>query len=196
MIRTAKSKRQQLISLILGSVFVLGALWYGVIRSLHQSLEETDHLIAEAKVEVKKARRLATLEGQFKADMANANERLQDLEVRMATGDVYRWAIRTFQSFAAADKVNIISLEPPREQAWGLYPAIPHRTANYSMTGTAYYHDFGKFLSDLENSFPHLRVSRLELEPAHFAGAGAEEAEKLTFKLDFMIPVNPTPTKP
>ena len=196
MIRMDKVKRGQLIPLILGSALVLGALWYGLIFTLQQSLEETDDSIAKMKLDVERARRLAQIEERLKADLASANERLQDLEVRMATGDAYRWAIRTFQGFAAADKVNIISLEPPREQAWGLIPAIPYQAANYSMTGTAYYHDFGKFLSDLENSFPHLRVVRLDLEPAHFAGAGAEDAEKLTFKLDFMILVNPVPTHP
>ena len=196
MINTAKSKRQQLISLVLGSAFVLAILWFGLIRSLQDSLRETDGLIADAKAEVKKARRLAGLADSFKSDLANANERLQDLEVRMAAGDVYRWALRMFQNFAAVDKVEIVSLDPPREQTWGILPNVPYRAANYSMSGTAYYHDFGKFLADLENSFPHLRLLRMELEPSHFGGAGSEEAEKLVFKMELMILINPAPAQP
>ena len=196
MISVDQSKRQQLVSLVLGSALVLATIWFGLIWSLQHGLEETEIQIVQAKAEVKKAQRLAGLADEFKRDLTNANERLQDFEVRMATGDVYRWALRTFQNFAAADKVEIVSLEPPREQTWGILPNVPYRAANYSMSGTAYYHDFGKFLADLENSFPHLRLLRLELEPAHFGGAGSEEAEKLAFKMELMILINPAPAQP
>ncbi len=196
MISVDKAKRQQLVSLVLGSALVLATIWYGLIRSLQHGLEETELQIAQAKVEVKKARRLAGLADEFKLDLTNANERVQDLEVRMATGDVYRWALRTFQNFAAADKVAIVSLDPPREQAWGIFPTVQYRAATYTMSGTAYFHDFGKFLSALENSFPHLRLLRLELEPAHLGGTGSEEGEKLTFKLELMVPINRASIQP
>ncbi len=196
MISTAKSKRQRLIILILGSALVFALIFFGLIRSLQDSLGETGVRIVEVKSDIKKTRRLAGMADRFKTDLANANERLQDLEVRMATGDVYRWAIRTFQNFAAAAKINIVGLDPPREQTWGVLPTIPYNAASYSMSGTAYYHDFGKFLSDLENSFPHLRLLRLELEPAHFGGAGTFEGEKLTFKMDFIILINPASAQP
>ena len=196
MIKMAKSKRQQLVSLVLGSAFVFAALWFGLVNTLQHSLGETDDLIARVKVETEKARRLAGLVDRFKADLTNATERLQDLEIRMATGDVYRWAIRTIQNFAAAARVEIVSLDPPHEQTWGILPSVPYPAATFSMSGTAYYHEFGKFLADLENSFPHLRVLRLELEPTHFGGASAEEKEKLTFKMELMILINSAPAQP
>ena len=194
--RTLKTKRRQGGILILGSALTLAAIWFGLIRPLQNSLGENDDQIVEVKLEAKKARRLAALADRFKADLANANERLQDVEARMATGDVYRWAIRTFQNFAAAAKINIVSLDPPRDQAWGVYPTIPYQATTYSMTGTGYYHDVGKFLADLENSFPHLRLLRLELEPAHLGGASTDENEKLTFKMDLMILINPASPQP
>ena len=196
MISKANAKNQKLMSLIVGSICVFSLIWFGLIRTLQKNLVKTDRLIDEVNIEVIKAQRLGRLLDRFKSDVANANERLQDLEVRMATGDLYRWAIRTFQNFAVADKVDIISLDPPREQSWGIFPSLPYPAAVYSLTGNAYYHDLGKFLSDLQNSFPHLRLAKLELEPAHFGGAGAEEAEKLLFKLEVLILIHQVANPP
>lgn len=191
MIKKAKSKRRQLFALVVGSAFVLTVIWFGVIRSLQENVVKVDGMIADVEGEAKQARRLAERAESFETDLANANAHLQEIEARMATGDVYRWGIRTFQNLAAAAKVEIASLDPPSERTWDVLPKIPYRAVVYSMSGMAYYHDFLRFVSDLQSSLPHLRLLRLELEPAHLGGASSEEGEKLAFKLSVIVLINP-----
>jgi hypothetical protein len=73
-----------------------------------------------------------------------------------------------------------------------MFPKFPYKAVQFSLRGTAYFHDFGKFLADFENRFPYLRVQNLELEPAATTSANnTEDAEKLSFRLEIVTLVNP-----
>src|SRR2546423_14753862 len=88
-------------------------------------------------------------------------------------------------------RVNSPILEPPRLAESAILPKISYQTATFSVNGAAFFHDFGKFLAQLENNFPHLRLQRLEMEPAQFGEAVAPEQEQLNFKFDILVLVNP-----
>src|ERR1035441_2968400 len=60
------------------------------------------------------------------------------------------------------------------------------------VAGTAHFHDFGRFLADLENQFPHIRVLNLSLELNQ--SPIAEEQETVSFKLDIVTLVKTNPS--
>ena len=81
-----------------------------------------------------------------------------------------------------------------------MLPQFPYEAAIFSVRGTAYYHQFGKFLADFENRFPYFRVQNLILG----AGSGSESAagsdatatrtgdEKLNFSMVVIALIKPT----
>jgi hypothetical protein len=60
-----------------------------------------------------------------------------------------------------------------------LIPNFPYKQVKFSLTGTAYYHDLGKFIADLENNFPHIRVVNLAI------GSNGD-SELLSFRVDIV----------
>jgi hypothetical protein len=64
-----------------------------------------------------------------------------------------------------------------------LIPQFPYKQAKISLSGVAFYHDLGKFISDFENTFPHMRIVNLTVEPANGTGA---DSEKLSFRLEIV----------
>ena len=62
------------------------------------------------------------------------------------------------------------------------------KQVRFTVTGTAYYHDLGRFIADFENAFPHIRVVNLQLQPADVTGSD----EKLSFRMDILALVQPT----
>ena len=72
-----------------------------------------------------------------------------------------------------------------------LLPSFPYKQIQFTINGTAYYHDLGKFIADFENNFPHARMVNLVIEPA----SGADSSnEKLSFRMDIIALVKPNPS--
>ena len=65
---------------------------------------------------------------------------------------------------------------------------FPYKQVKVTISGTAYYHDLGKFVADFENNFPHMRMVNLSIEPASMTGANAE---RLSFRVDVIALVKP-----
>jgi Tfp pilus assembly protein PilO len=61
---------------------------------------------------------------------------------------------------------------------------FPYRELKVTVTGTAYYHDLGKFIADFENEFPHIRIVNLTVEPT--ASVTQNNSEKLTFSMEIV----------
>ena len=68
----------------------------------------------------------------------------------------------------------------------------------FNVRGTAYYHDFGRFVADFENTYPYMRIQNIDLEPAGASAStstgpagNAEDGERLAFKMEVITLVNP-----
>ena len=69
-----------------------------------------------------------------------------------------------------------------------MLPQFPYKQIRVNINGTAYYHDLGKFIADFENTFPHIRIVNLTIEPVNTADPGNE---KLSFRMDIVALVKP-----
>ena len=122
--------------------------------------------------------------------LAEARKELAGAESDVGSGDLYAWVVTTLRRFKAPYRVNI-----PQFNTLGaptpvdLVPNVPYQQTSLALTGTARFHDLGRFLADLENQFPHVRVVNLNLELNSSPATGEEES--LAFKMDLVTLVKP-----
>ena len=109
----------------------------------------------------------------------------------MASGDMYSWIILTVNTFKENYKLDIpqFSREVPSEV--GMFTKFPYRAAVFHVRGSAFYHDFGRFVADFENAFPYMRIQNIELDPNASSANASNEPEKLAFKMEIVALVNP-----
>ena len=191
MSKLPKEKRDKIILIVMGTAVAGAALWFllintqlGVLRNVGKEAEKSREQLARGEATLKTK---ATVEQQF----AEASAALKQRETVMASpNDMYFWLIQTVNGFRANHKVEIpqFGRETPAEV--GCFTRFPYRAALFNVRGTAYFHDFGKFLADFENAFPYIRVQNIDLEPA-FNDAPGDAREKLGFKIELLTLVRP-----
>jgi hypothetical protein len=194
--KLSKEKRDQLILVALITLGVLAGLWLGVINFQKQSLKRLSENKSKTEQKLQDMQQAIKSAGKVQALVTDAAAQLHEQEQSMASGDLYFWMTETIRNLKVGHKVEIPSLsglEGPKE--FNMIPKFPYQQAAVSMLGTAYFHDLGRFIRDLENQFPLIRVQNLDIEPAP-ALAGAEGAEKdnkekLTFRMDLVALVKP-----
>ena len=120
--------------------------------------------------------------------LSDMTRKLSRAEDDMASGDLYSWTYNTIRLFKQQYKVEIPDISQPSVSDVDMFPAFPYKQMRFTIDGTAYYHDLGKFIADFENAFPHARVVNLVVEP--MSGAG----EKLSFRMDMIVLVKPNPS--
>jgi Tfp pilus assembly protein PilO len=186
-----KEKRDRLILLCLGTLVIVVGLYYGLIGMQRSTLVKIAARQEEQQGKLGNAQRLTSTAPKLRASLDEATTKLKAIEATMPSGDMYSWIILTINSFKEKYQVEIpqFSREIPTEV--GMYAKFPYRAAVFTLRGTAYYHEFGRFVSDFENTFPYMRVQNIELEPASTSNASLQEdQEKLAFKMDVVTLVN------
>jgi len=183
-------KRKQLLMILVGTGAILAGIWFGLISGQKDMLRALDS--RKASLEKKNDQMQTTLKSaqRVQAELAEGGTRLAKLETGMATGDLYSWAINTIKQFKTPYKVEI----PQFSQITGptdvnILPSFPYQQASLTISGTANYYDFGKFVADFENEFPFTRLANLILEPV--STATVDDPEKLSFKVDIITLVKP-----
>lgn len=185
-----KDKRNQFVITVGVTLGVLVGLWFGLIHFQQLKLKA----IADARASAD--RKCAMMEnaiknaGQVEADLAESGAKLKALEAGMASGDLYSWVINKIREFKQPYKVEIpqfSQIDGPRDMT--LLPGFPYKQATITVGGSAYFHDFGRFVADFENAFPYFRVLNLTLEP--YTAMNSTDKEKLSFRMDIVVLVKP-----
>ena len=194
--KLSKEKRDRIIAVALATAVAIAGIWYGVIRSQQTKLGESARTTIKAREKVTNAKRRVEKEKLIQIELDAARQGLKAIEDEMASGDLYSWIIVTVNKFRAAHRVEIPQFSREQVSEVNVIPGFPYKGATFTVRGTAYYHDLGKFIADFENAFPHVRLLNLEMEPVALPGPGAqsnpEEQEKLSFKMDIVTLIKPT----
>ena len=188
-----RDKRNKLIAVVVGTLVALAGLYFGLIEHQKQNLVHLKE--KKAAVEARHRQVLDAIKHahQIETDLAAAKKALADSEADIASGDLYSWVINTLRDFKGKYKVNVPQFNPiGATTEVNLLPSFPYKQATLSVAGTAHFHDFGRFLADLENQFPHIRVLNLSLELNQ--SPVAEEQETVYFKLDVVTLVKTNPS--
>lgn len=186
-----KEKRDKIILVAVGTLFVVAALVFFVIRPQYAALADRATKIEGARGKLTTAERMASQSQQINRSLEDVSTRLRNIEDTMATGDMYSWIIKTLSQFQATYHVEIPNFNQPTVGEVGIFPKFPYQSATFAIRGTAFYHDFGRFLADIENSFPCARVQNLDLEPIGTMAANPQEAEKVSFKMEIVALIKP-----
>ena len=188
-----KEKRNQLLLVGMITLATMGGLGFGLIKYQYSSLQRMAGKkgLAERKYQqmqdaIKNADRLA-------GDLAEAKKTLANEENDVASGDLLSWIVNTLRRFKTPYKVEMPQLSPISSTGpTDLVPNFPYQQASITVAGTAHFHDFGRFLADFENQFPHIRILNLTLDVN--AGATFEEPEMLSFRMEIVTLVKPNPS--
>lgn len=188
--KISRQKRNQLMAVCCLTVATLMGLYFWLIRSQQQHLENLVNRKDSAARKLQVVQQTIASAGEMDSALATASAKVAELEDTMATGDLYSWAINTIRTFKPNYKIDIpqfSQIDGPRDTT--LLPAFPYKQASMTISGNGSFHDFGTFLADFENQFPYMRVLNLNLEPA--ASASGTDREKLAFRMEIVTLVKP-----
>jgi hypothetical protein len=198
MARLSKEKRDRLILVIVMTIAIGVGLWYGIITTRKERLEEVKVSIRAAIDKLEKARKLVKQADKADSQLVAAVEKLDEVEDTMASGvDHYTWAILLLEKARTHHEVKIIEVTRPVKGEVGLLAQFPYQAAIFTVRGAGHYHDFGKFLADFENSFPYFRVQNITLSPGLDSVAGPDTPtagtgeENLAFRMDIVALIKP-----
>lgn len=188
--KLSKEKRDQLILVVMLTVFITAGLGFGLIKRQYQNLAHLAARRLRAETELAQVQNAVKHAAQIATRLAESKKALASQEADIASGDMYSWVINTLRPFKAGYKVDV-----PQFGLFGaatdvtLLPAFPYKQATLPIAGTAHFHDLGKFIADLENQFPHFQVLNLNLDLN--AGPASEDHETISFKMELVTLVKP-----
>ena len=183
-----KEKRAQLALACIITLLVMGGLYFGLIRRQQETLRGFAKKLEEAHQNLDRIQETRKRSANVEAELAIVTAALARLEENMASGDRYLWMLNTVRQFKKSyEAVDILQYSTIVEGTTTLLPRFPYRQAKMSVSGTAFYHDLGRFIADLENQFLQVRIQNLELSPA----ADKSSDERLLFKMEIVTLVKP-----
>jgi hypothetical protein len=185
-----KEKLNRLILVVLATLIAIAGLYFGLIRRQNENLVLLADQKAAAAKKLQVVRDSIKRADQIKAGLEESRTALAGAETDIATGDLYAWVINWLRQYKANYKVELpqfSQLSPPAEV--NLLPSFPYKQATLTVAGSAHFHDLGRFLADLENQFPHVRLLNLSLDVS--APSPTVEPETLSFKMDIVTLAKP-----
>jgi Tfp pilus assembly protein PilO len=188
--RLPPAKRNNLILAIMGAIATISLVYFFLIGPQN---EQNGKLAAQTIAEQARLQLMkkAVLQAADTAKAVNdIGAQLNQMESDIATGDVFIWTYDTIRQFKAGYKLEIPNIGQPTQSEVDLIPNFPYKQIKFSIMGNGYYHDMGKFIADLENKFPHIRVINLAIDPAGTTGTGSV-TEKLAFRMEIVALFKP-----
>jgi hypothetical protein len=184
-----KEKRDQLILVGMGTLFLLVLIGLGLIRPQYSAISAINTQINAKRDNLLKMEDTIKKADTISAQLADLTYTLTQTEGDMVSGDPAQWIYNTIRNFKEHYKVVISVNSQLSMGEVDLMPHFPYKQLKVTVGGTAYYHDLGKFIADFENTYPHARIANLTLEPV---GGGGDSGEKLAFRMDIIALANPT----
>jgi hypothetical protein len=184
-----KEKRDQLILVGMGTLFLLILIVFGLIRPQYGTISAVNAQISAARNHLQSMEDTIKKASAVSSQLAELTYTLTQTEGDMVSGDPAQWIYNTIRNFKEHYKVDISVNSQLSMGEVDLLPHFPYKQLKVTVGGTAYYHDLGKFIADFENTFPHARIANLTLEPV---GGTGENNEKLSFRMDIIALANPT----
>jgi Tfp pilus assembly protein PilO len=193
MSKLSKDKRDKIILVGLVTAAASAAIWLLVIRSQSETLKNVRAEAVKSRDQLKRGQTTLGAQAQINESFESATQKLKQRESAMAApNDMYSWLIQTLNTFRLGYQVEIPQFGRELPSEVGIFPKFPYRAALFNVRGSAYYHDFGRFLADFENAFPYIRVQNIELDAAGESGSSRDAGEKLSFKMELLTLVRPT----
>lgn len=188
--RLPQAKRNQLIGVVAATIAAIALVYFFLISPQDQKNELLGGKIGSSTRFLQDIKKTNSQKNATAATLAELTQRLNHEEEDIASGDVFAWSYETLRGFKTNyTRVEIPSIGQPAQSDCDLIGNFPYRQMRFSLAGTAFYHDLGKFVGDFENKFPHCRIVNLTADPVSNTGPAGNE--KLSFKMDVIALVKP-----
>jgi hypothetical protein len=193
MTKLPKEKRDHLILVCLGTLGLLALIAIGLIIPQYRSIAKIRMDTANARDKLQSMIDVIKKSDATTSVLNDQNYTLAHAESDMAVGDPNAWIYNTIRNFKGRYKVDISVSGQSAMGDVDILPRFPYKQLKVTVSGTAYYHDLGKFIADFENTYPHTRIENLTIDPA---GSPGDTNEKLTFRMDIiaLVKSNETPS--
>ena len=185
--RLAPAKRNQLIMVILATMALVALVFVFLINPEKQKNIQQSMEIKNKHKELDEMKETIKRSADKAAEYAAVSNQLTLAEADVAGLDVSAWTYDTIRRFKSSYHLDIPGVGQPVSGEVDLLPDLAYRQVKLSLSGTGYYHDLGKFVSEFENTFPHMRLVNLGLDP----GAAANAPERLAFHFEVIALVKP-----
>ncbi len=172
---------------VLATTAVIAMVFMFLISPEKKQIERLSNDIVKQHKQLDEMNETIKKAGEMAAAYAAVSNQLALAETDVAAGDIYAWTYDTIRRFKASYHLDIPSMGQPSASDVDLLPGISYRQVKLSLNGTGYFHDLGKFIADFENTFPHMRLVNLGLDPSPAANA----PERLAFHFDVIALVKP-----
>jgi Tfp pilus assembly protein PilO len=182
--RLSPAKRNQLIMVLLVTAALIGAVYFFLISPQNKENSQLIKQTSDRQADLDKYKRIISQAQSTSNQLAALSLQLSNTEKDIAKGDTYAWIYDTIRQFKSNYHVEIPTISQPVIGDVDLIPNFPYKQVKFSLTGTAYYHDLGKFIADLENNFPHIRLVNLAID-------SNGDSELLSFRVDIVALVKP-----
>lgn len=195
--KLSKEQRDHLLVTFLMTVMVVVAMWMLLIGPIRTSLGQLKGEVQSSKDALADARGLVARASQIDLEVQAVAKFLGKLEEHMVDGDPNLWIRLKVDEFQRRKEYNVTipTIGSYYESDIGLLPDFPYKGVVFTVQGSAFYHDLGRFIADFENAFPLIRVQNLSLQPDVTAGEFGPNRERLTFSFELVVPLKPTETK-
>ncbi len=170
--KLSAEKRRQILYVAIGAAALVGALWFFAIGGELDRIYDLDEKNGQAREKLYQNDLWITKAKKVQPEVEHAKLKLEALETGMAPANKLEWRqwLRTQLYFVQTNYHDQVILSEitldPGECNVELLPRFPYQAVRFRVPVTAYFQDFGKFLADLENQFPYLRIENLSLRPA------------------------------
>lgn len=166
--KLSKQQKDNITAIGLGTVLAVVVLWYSVMGMQKDHLATLDTKRDSLVEKVEGAKSLVDGMKKRQAELQRLVDGIAEKESFMASGDLYSWIWTELSNFTRNNghevRIPLISRD------WNIGPSRmvpgfpePYQVVAYKVQGVAYYHDFGSFLADFENTHPYLRVQSFKL---------------------------------
>jgi Tfp pilus assembly protein PilO len=158
--KLSKEKRDRLILVAIGAVAVVFGLCYLWILPRYGTIKANRQNAARMLEDTGKAKDLNNKSAKIEADLQEAQKKIEALEGAMLpVGNEYMTLFNWLKQASLSSKVKYEGeLNHPAIGPMPLLPGFPYKAATFNDTiFYGHYHDFGKFLADLENNFPYMQ---------------------------------------
>jgi hypothetical protein len=187
-VELAKRRKKRGIFFSVVTVIIVAALWrYGVMPMQADLTRTRENRHTELKA-------LQGVQSQIDrgieigSNLRARGELLAEREAHLAPDrDAYSWMLGMIKPcIHSRDGFVVRAYAQPEINDAGIISDFPYKWATFHLNARGYYHDFERFVSELENTLPYFRVQNAE-----FAGNPGPDidSEKLEYRFDLVVPV-------
>ena len=167
--KLSKDKRDKLILVCIAIVAVLGILYTFVLAAQKVELAKVETKITSVKGKLHKAEVLTRSAKIISTNLAEGTALITVREESMAPqGQYYYWFLKLIDQFRKDEKLDtgfITDITQPEFVEAGLQPRFPYKAASFGLRLNGHYHQIGRFIASVENTFPYFRVEDIKITP-------------------------------